>query len=184
MRWHHSHPSYSRSYEDSIIPTRSSSPLPCWPGFQMFPPAFLYLSFFFSSHMDSRQEMPRNALFNALHPQQLSTNNWWCFINSRAPASFGWENSEALFKVILKTSPGGFGCHCPRDNVVDKTPLVGFSPPCLTHYSSRDSWDYLPNKLLSSNSYLRVCFWSNQTEREAVRGHLSYSNLLPTLFPS
>lgn len=131
--------------------------------------------FFFSSHMDSRQEMPRNALFNALHPQQLSTNNWWCFINSRAPASFGWENSEALFKVIPKTSPGGFGCHCPRDNVVDKTPLVGFLPPCLTHYSSRDSWDYLPNKLLSSNSYLGVCFWSNQTEREALCGHTVFT---------
>ena len=58
--------------------------------------------------------------------------HWWCFINSRAPASFGWENSEALFKVIPKTSPGRFGCHCPRDNVVDKTPLVGFLPS-LSH---------------------------------------------------
>lgn len=56
-----------------------------------------------------------------------------------------------------------------------KHPWSSLSPLCLTHCSSSDSWDYLPNKLLCSNSYLRGCFWSNQTEREAFHSHAVFT---------
>lgn len=120
------------SVADSIIPTYSSPPLPTPSHLAGLTANCLYLHFFtwgfFSSHMCNSQEMPRNVLLNTLHPQQLSTKNWPCFRNTRASASLGWDNSEAMFNTISKSSPGGFICSCPSDSMVDKTPLIGSSP--------------------------------------------------------
>lgn len=121
---------------DSIIPTYSSLPLLTPSHLAGLTSNCLHLHFFtwgfFSSHMSNRQEMPRNVLLNTLHLQQLSTKNWPCFRNIRAPASLGWNNSEAMFNTISKSSPGGFICSCPSDSMVDKTPLIG-SSPSLSH---------------------------------------------------